>query len=115
VTRGSTEAAHGSGRWLHRHVLRAKEGHVLHRIRTVFLAPIVALAAWTLTQLLGINLFVSTGDGTVGPSDVATAALLAVVAVWVVVQLLERSSRQAQRAWALTGSTSSRSRSSVPP
>jgi hypothetical protein len=61
-----------------------------HGIRTVILAPIATVAGWALTQLIGIDLVVSTGD-------VATAALLAVLAAWVVVRLLERRNRPAHR------------------
>jgi hypothetical protein len=47
--------------------------HTRRRIVTVALAPAAALAAWALVTLLGIDLVVSTGDGTVGPADVLTA------------------------------------------
>jgi hypothetical protein len=80
-----------------------------HRTRqrtgTVVLAPAAALAAWAFTQLVGIDLVVSTGDGTVGPTDVIGAAALSALAAWVVVRALEHRSRQPQRHWAITGST----------
>jgi hypothetical protein len=75
------------------------------RIGTVVLAPAAALAAWALTQLVAIDLVVSTGDGTVGPTDVIGAAALSALVAWVVVRALERRSRQPQRVWAIIAST----------
>lgn len=60
------------------------------RIGTVVLAPIAALSAWALIRLMGVDLVVTTGDGTVGPADVVAAALLGALAGWVAVRLLER-------------------------
>jgi hypothetical protein len=40
------------------------------RIFTVLLAPSLALAAWGLVHLIGVDLAVSTGSGEVGPRDV---------------------------------------------
>jgi Family of unknown function (DUF6069) len=76
-----------------------------YRLRTVILTPAAALAAWALARLAGVDLAVASGDASVGAADVATAALAAAFAGWVVVRVLERHSRQPQRAWALTGST----------
>ncbi len=75
------------------------------RIGTVVLAPAAALSAWAFTQLIGVDLVVSAGDGTVGPVDVAAAALVGALAGWIVVRLLERRSRQPLRLWAFSGST----------
>jgi hypothetical protein len=75
------------------------------RIFTVALAPAAALAAWGLVKLLGIELVVSTGDGTVGPADVLAAALTGAVGAWLVVRLLERHSRRPRRLWSFVGST----------
>jgi Family of unknown function (DUF6069) len=76
-----------------------------YRLGIVVVTPAAALAAWVLTQLAGIDLAVSSGDGTVGPADVAAAAIVAALVAWVVVWMLERHSRQPRRAWALSGST----------
>jgi hypothetical protein len=45
------------------------------RIATVILAPGAALAAWAVVRLIGVDLVVSAGDGTVGPIDVLVAAM----------------------------------------
>jgi hypothetical protein len=75
------------------------------RIATVALAPVAALTAWGLIQLVGIELTVSVGDGTVGPADVLEAALLAASAGWLVARLLERYSRHPRQRWLFVGST----------
>jgi two-component system sensor histidine kinase DesK len=49
------------------------------RLATVLLAPIAALGAWALLRLDGVDLAVTTGDGTVGPVDVVTSALIGAV------------------------------------
>jgi hypothetical protein len=76
-----------------------------HRIGTVVLASAAALSAWALTQLIGIDLVVSTGDGIVGAADVVGAAAFGALAAWVVVWVLGRRSRKPQPLWAFTGST----------
>jgi hypothetical protein len=75
------------------------------RISTVVLAPIAALVAWAIIRRMGIDLVVSSGDGTVGATDVVAAALLGALAGWVVVRLVERRSRHPRRDWAIHGST----------
>jgi Family of unknown function (DUF6069) len=75
------------------------------RIGTVVLAPAAALAAWAVIRLTGIDLVVSVGDGTVGPTDVFGAALLGALAGWAVVRLLERTIRYPRRLWSFLGST----------
>lgn len=75
------------------------------RVATVALAPVAALMAWGLIRLAGIDLTVSVGDGTVGPVDVFGAALLAALAGWLVVRLLERYSRYPRQRWSFVGST----------
>jgi hypothetical protein len=75
------------------------------RIGTVVLAPVAALSAWALAQIIGIDLVVSTGDGTVGPTEVIGTAAFSALVAWVVVRVLERRSRQPQRLWAFIGST----------
>jgi hypothetical protein len=75
------------------------------RIATVILAPIAALAAWAVVRLIGVDLVVSSGDGTVGPGDVFIAALFGALAGWVVVRLLERRSSRPRLWWARIGST----------
>jgi Family of unknown function (DUF6069) len=79
--------------------------HTRRRIGTVVLSPAAALAAWALIRLMGIDLVVSVGDGTVGPTDVFAAALLGALAGWGVVRLLERNSRYPRRLWLFLGST----------
>ena len=75
------------------------------RIGTVVLAPGAALVTWAFIRLTGIDLVVSTGDGTVGPVDVFAAGLVAALAAWVVVWLLERHSRHPGLWWPFVGST----------
>ena len=79
--------------------------HTRRRIVTVILAPVAALAAWGLTQLLGIGLDVTVGDGTVGPGDVFVYALVGALGGWAVVRLVEGHSRYPRSRWALIGST----------
>jgi Family of unknown function (DUF6069) len=75
------------------------------RIATVLLAPAAALVAWACSRLAGIDLVVSRGDGTVGPVDVAAAALLGALGAWVVVRLLERHSSRPGYWWPAVGTT----------
>ncbi len=75
------------------------------RIGTVVLAPVAALTAWAFIRLLGIDLVVSAGDGTVGAADVFVAALVGALAGWLVVRLLERHSRRPRPWWSFVGST----------
>jgi uncharacterized membrane protein len=75
------------------------------RIGTVVLSPVAALAAWALMRLMGIDLVVSVGDGTVGPTDVFAAALLGALGGYAVVRLLERTSRYPRRLWSFLGPT----------
>ena len=75
------------------------------RIAIVALAPVAALSAWGLLELAGVDLVVTTGDGTVGAGDVAAAALLAGLAAWVAVGLLERYTRRPGFWWPPLGST----------
>ncbi len=75
------------------------------RIGTVVLAPAAALTAWAFIRLIGIDLVVSAGDGTVGPADVVVAALVGALAGWFVVRLLERHSRHPRLWWSFVGST----------
>ena len=78
--------------------------HTRRRIGTVVLAPAAALAGWAVFRLLGVDLVVSIGDGTVGTAGVA-AALVGALAGWVVVRLLERHSRRPWLWWPALGST----------
>ena len=45
-------------------------------------APAAALATWTLIRVAGVELDVSTGDGTVGPGDVFAAGLISTLFAW---------------------------------
>jgi hypothetical protein len=74
-----------------------------NRIATVLAATAIALLGWAAFRLLGVELV--TEAQTVGPVDAAAAALVAALAGWGVVALLERRSARPQRAWALIGST----------
>jgi Family of unknown function (DUF6069) len=75
------------------------------RIETVVLAPLAALGTWALIRLVGIDLTVSTGDGSVGPADVVAAALTGALGGWLVVRFLERRSRHPLPWWSFIGST----------
>lgn len=79
--------------------------HTGRRLVTVLLAPIAALAAWALLRLDGVDLAVTTGDGTVGPIDVLTSALIGALGGWLVVLLLERHTRRPGFWWPAIGST----------
>lgn len=74
------------------------------RIGTVILAPIAALSASAFLRLVGVDLVVTTGDGTVGAVDVVAAALVAALGGWFVVRLLERHSRRPGYWWPALGS-----------
>jgi hypothetical protein len=75
------------------------------RIATVIVAPSAALAAWALTRLIGVDLAVSTGDGTVGPTDVFAAAFVGALAGWVAAWVLERRSRRPRATWSFAASS----------
>jgi Family of unknown function (DUF6069) len=75
------------------------------RIATVVAAPAAALSARAIVRLLGVDLAVSSGDGSVGPVDVFVAAGAAALAGWLVVRLLEHRSSNPRRHWAFIGST----------
>jgi hypothetical protein len=79
--------------------------HTPHRIATVVLAPLAALLGWAVIRLLGIDLVVSAGTGTVGPLDVVVAALAGALGGWFVVRLLERHTAHPRGWWAFIGST----------
>jgi hypothetical protein len=76
-----------------------------HRVCTVLLAPAAALVAWATVRLIGDELVVSTGDGSVGPSEVGATALVGALAGWWIVHLLERRSTRPLFWWAFVGST----------
>jgi hypothetical protein len=77
------------------------------RLLTVVLTPFVAVAAWGLIRLAGIKLVTSLGSGTstVGPVDVAVAALIAALAAWALVHGIARQANNPRRAWSLVSST----------
>jgi hypothetical protein len=77
----------------------------VRRLATVVLAPVAALAVWAIVRLFGIDLDVSGATGTVGAGDVVAAALIAALAAWLVVALVERRCRHPRAAWALIAST----------
>ena len=71
------------------------------RIATLVAAPASALTAWAIVRFLGVELVVSSGDGTVGPVDVAVTALAGALGGWLVVRLLEHRAAHPRRLWAL--------------
>lgn len=75
-----------------------------HRIVTVTLAPVAALAAWAPMRLAGADLAVRAG-GTVGPADVVAAALVGGLGAWYVVRTLEDTTRRPAFWWPIVGST----------
>ena len=77
------------------------------RITTVAVAPVAALAAWAITQSIGIDLIVSGPDGptTVGPASVAVVSLMSALGAWLVVVLFDRYGRHPRGWWAFVGST----------
>jgi predicted tellurium resistance membrane protein TerC len=75
------------------------------RIFTVLLAPSLALAAWGLVHLIGVDLVVSTGSGEVGPGDVLAAAFIGALVAWFAARVLERCSRRPRASWSFTAST----------
>jgi hypothetical protein len=66
---------------------------------------IAALAVWTLARLVGVEPTVGKGEdaSTVGPIEVAIAALVAGLGAWLVYRLLAR--RRLVHWWPFTGST----------
>ncbi|GLY81434.1 DUF6069 family protein [Actinoallomurus iriomotensis] len=71
---------------------------------TVLGAPAVALAVWALAvPLAGTTLTVRSGGGeqTVGPVAVAVASLLAGLAGWALLAVLERSAARPGRTWTI--------------
>src|SRR5262245_50935858 len=75
------------------------------RIATVLLAPLAALAAWALFRSLGVDLVVSTSQGTVGAGDVLAAALVGALAAWAAARVLERRSSRPRAWWSFAAST----------
>ena len=77
------------------------------RIATVLSAPVAALATWALARAAGVDLVVSLSGTrrTVGPLSVVATALVAALAGWLVVSLIERHSRRPHVLWARVSST----------
>jgi len=75
------------------------------RLVTVVLTPCAALATWALIRLIGVDLSVSVGSGTVGPGNVLAAALIGALGGWATARAFERRSRRPRAWWALTAST----------
>jgi hypothetical protein len=73
------------------------------RIGTVALAPVAAFAAEALFRLAGVDLVVSSGDGTVGPADVIVAALSGALLAWPVVRTIDARSTYPRRTWGFVG------------
>lgn len=74
------------------------------RLATIVLAPVAALAAWGAYRLVGLELVLKSGE-TVGPFDVAAAAVAGSVAGWLVLRLIERRSARPRATWSFVGST----------
>ncbi|MFB9840594.1 DUF6069 family protein, partial [Actinoallomurus acaciae] len=71
---------------------------------TVAGAPVAALTVWALAvPVAGTTLIVRMGEGTqtVGPAPVVVASVLAGLAGWAVVAVLERSAARPGRIWAI--------------
>jgi hypothetical protein len=75
------------------------------RLATVVLTPCAALATWALIRLIGVDLGVSVGSGTVGPDNVLAAALIGALAGWAAARAFERRSRRPRAWWSFTAST----------
>jgi Family of unknown function (DUF6069) len=72
---------------------------------TVIGAPAVALATWALeVPLAGITLTARSGSGTqtVGPAAIALTSLLAGLAAWALVTVLERFAARPGRIWMIS-------------
>ncbi|GAT70145.1 hypothetical protein PS9374_05825 [Planomonospora sphaerica] len=77
----------------------------LRRPLTVIGAPVAALAVWALAvPVAGTVLTVRTGGGTqqVGPVSVVVASLLAGLAGWALLAVLERFASRPGRIWTIT-------------
>ena len=75
------------------------------RLVTVVGAPAAALATWALAvPLAGITLTARRGDGTrtVGPEAIAVTSLVAGLAAWVLVAVLERFVARPGRIWMIS-------------
>lgn len=75
------------------------------RIATVVLAPLAALLTWAIVRLIGVDLVVSTGGGTVTAADVVVAATVAALLAWLVARQLERRVQRPRPAWSFVSST----------
>jgi hypothetical protein len=89
---------------------KARRRTMTHRTRrrlaAVALAPAAALATWTVTtQLVGVDLDVSTARGEVGPVDVVVAAVIGALAGWLAARVVERHSRRPRAWWGFIAST----------
>ncbi|MFI6603447.1 DUF6069 family protein [Nonomuraea sp. NPDC050536] len=76
----------------------------MRRALTVAAAAAVALVVWALAALVaGISLTVRPGGAvqSVGPGAVAAASLLAGLAAWALLAVLERTLKQPRRAWTI--------------
>ena len=75
------------------------------RLATVVSAPCAALATWALIRVIGVDLSVSVGSGTVGPGNVVAAGLFGALAGWAAARAFEHHSRRPRAWWAFTAST----------
>jgi hypothetical protein len=75
------------------------------RLATVALAPAAALGAWAIARSAGADLALEDGRGSVGPGEVAAAALAAALGAWMAARFLERRVRRPRGWWAFLVST----------
>ena len=79
-------------------------GTTRRRRITVALAPLAALAAWSMMKATGADLVLKTGTS-VRAGDVVLAAVTGAVAAWVVARWIERHSHRPRSVWGFVAST----------
>lgn len=80
---------------------------VRRRVATVVVAPLLALLAWALIRLAGVDLVTTSAGGgtaTVGPTAVLLTAVASALAGWATVALLSRTTTRPGLWWPVVGS-----------
>ena len=72
---------------------------ISRRFATLVFAPSVALGAWGVVRLIGVDLVVSTGSGQVRAEDVVFAATVVSLLAWLVASQLERHVQRPRQWW----------------